>query len=71
MSKAADRIAAKLGQIAGEPFKPIVLLVLGRDVLGRPTDCRLVHDEQTVTLQGGEEFIVAFARAKVVARRSS
>jgi len=71
MSKAADRIAAKLGQVAGEPFKPVVLLVLGRDVLGRPSECRFVHDEQTVTLKGGEEFIVAFAPEKVVARRTS
>ena len=71
MSKAADRIAARLGKLAGEPFKPIVLLVTGRCPDGRPGTCVMVHDDQTVQLQGGEEFIVGFAPAKVLAKRTS
>lgn len=53
--------------INGEPYPAVVALVLGRDELGRPRDCRFVYEEQTVNLVGGEEFLIVFAHGRSIA----
>lgn len=52
--------------VRGEEYLPLVLLVTARDPLGRPHECRVVHEEQSVHLEGGEEFLIVFVNAKVL-----
>lgn len=50
-------------QIGKEKYVATVLQVKERDVQGRPLRCDVVHDDKTVKLEGGEEFIIVYMRA--------
>jgi hypothetical protein len=39
---------SRLRDAQGNRLSPMLLLVLGRDEHGRPTDCRVLYDEQTI-----------------------
>jgi hypothetical protein len=47
--------------VGTERYEATVLLVTGHDNLGRPSECRLVHEEQIVNIKGGEEFLIVYA----------
>jgi len=41
-------------------YKLSVALIKGKNILGHPMELTLIDDSQTVTLQGGEEFMTIF-----------
>jgi len=51
--------------IRGEEYVTKVLLVKGRHKDGRPRECVFIDDDESVKLEGGEEFIVVFVPLKV------
>jgi hypothetical protein len=55
----------------GAEYKAAVLLVTGRDPNGKPRECRFVHEDESVTLAGGEEFVVVYAPVKVMEAKPS
>lgn len=46
--------------VRGEVYVAAVFQILTKDALGRPKDTRMVHEEETVHLEGGEEFMVGY-----------
>lgn len=50
MTGSASRRArrARFRDPTGVPLTPALLLVTGRDSQGRPSDCRVLYDEQTL-----------------------
>jgi len=48
-------------QTGGEKFISTVLQVIEKDELGRPKTFRLLRDDETVNLEGGEQFFVVYA----------
>lgn len=57
--------------INGEPYPATVLFITGRDKLGRPKEARFLYDEESMNIQGGEEFLVVYALGRAVAPRSN
>lgn len=47
-------------KIDADVYELVLLQVLARDELGRPTQTRMIHDDDVVDLQGGEQFITAY-----------
>lgn len=47
-------------RIAGEWHRVAVFQVLTRDPNGRPLTLRLLRDDETVRIKGGEEFILPY-----------
>lgn len=47
----------------GTVYQKVLLLIETQDARGRPTLCRMIHEDDSVTLQGGEQFLVAFIPA--------
>jgi hypothetical protein len=46
--------------VRGEVYVAAVFQILSKDDLGRPKDTKMIHEEETVHLEGGEEFMVGF-----------
>lgn len=57
-------------EINGEPHDVVLFLVCGRNEHGQPRECRLILDNETVELKGGEEFITAFVPSKALERNA-
>lgn len=64
--KAMELLAGLLGNrprtktVRGDIYMAAVFQILSKDSLGRPKDMKMIHDEETVTLEGGEEFMVSY-----------
>ena len=54
--------------IDGEMFRATVFKVEGRDELGRPRECRMLGEQESVSIKDGDEFIVAFVSERVLGR---
>ncbi len=54
----------------GRAYVALLLKVGSRDDLGRPKDATLYYDEERIALEGGEEFLVVFARRDCVEPRA-
>lgn len=50
----------------GERYKLVVGLIHSKDEKGRPKLITLIHDEQTINLAGGEEFVTLYLPAKML-----
>lgn len=48
--------------VRGERYKPAVFQIMTKDAFGRPKNVTMVHDEESVHLDGGEEFMVGFVK---------
>jgi len=46
--------------VRGEVYVAAVFQILSKDAFGRPKDTKMIHDEETVNIEGGEEFMVGF-----------
>lgn len=46
--------------VRGEVYNAAVFQILSKDELGRPKNVLMVHEEESVKLEGGEEFMVGF-----------
>jgi len=66
----ADKKSMRI-QIGKEKYVATVLKVNERDVQGRPLRCEIVHDDRTVKLEGGEEFIIVYMRANEAKGKAS
>lgn len=62
--KFASILAAvpKEKNVRGERYVPAVFQVMSKDAFGRPKNCTMVHEEESVHLDGGEEFIIGFVK---------
>jgi hypothetical protein len=56
-------------KINGEDYRVVVLKVLGRDELGRPRQCELMYEGESTKIEGGEDFLVVFAKSNTIAAR--
>lgn len=54
--------------INGEMYRATVFKVEGRTEQGAPRECRLIGEADTVKVQDGDEFIVAFVADGVLRR---
>ena len=43
--------------VRGEKYAIVVLHVLKKDEFDRPLECRILYDEETIQIKGGEEFV--------------
>lgn len=53
----------KPGQIQfsdDKKYRATVLHVTGRTENGRPRECRVLHDDESIDLQGGEQFVIVY-----------
>jgi hypothetical protein len=48
-------------KIDGAKYRAIVLQVAERDELGRPLLVRILGEQESVRIQGGEEFFIVYA----------
>ncbi len=55
--------------VAGEEYRVAVLLINTKDSKGRPKLCTFIHEEQSIELAGGEEFLTAFVPRKMLQER--
>ena len=53
-------------KLEGERYVCVVVQVVSKDQLGRPKGLMVIHEEETVHLTGGEEFLTVFAKADCV-----
>lgn len=64
--KAAEMLAAlfrshpKIKNVRGEVYAVTVFQILSKDEFGRPKDTKMIHSEESVHLNGGEEFMVGY-----------
>lgn len=56
----------KLTMPNGDKYRPTVLLITSRTPNGLPHECRIIHDDETVQLKGGEEFAVVYILEKLL-----
>lgn len=56
--------------IAGKKHKHVVFQITEVDELGRPLLMRLLRDEESVHLEGGEKFMTAYVPAHMVEGKS-
>jgi len=49
--------------VEGDAYNLRVLQVLEKNEFGKPSVVRILRDEDTVHLKGGEEFVTAFVHA--------
>lgn len=61
-----DDVIIKIGN---DEYKCVVGLVHTKDDLGRPKLITLIHEEQVVHLNGGEEFVTLFGSPAVWHRK--
>jgi hypothetical protein len=59
--------------VRGEVYVACMFQILSKDALGRPKDTKMLHDEESVHLEGGEEFMIGyvlktFTEAKTAAK---
>ena len=50
-------------------YQASVMLVKSRDDLGRPKLLEFVPDDKTITLEGGEEFIIGYMPSELVSKK--
>lgn len=55
--------------VAGEEFEATVFLIHTKDEHGRPKLCTVLHEEQSIDIAGGEEFLVAYVTRKMLRKR--
>ena len=55
--------------VAGEEYRATVFLINTKDAHGRPKLCTALHDDQSIDLAGGEEFLIAYVSAKMLAKK--
>ncbi len=62
------RPPAKPGSISvgGEVYVATVLRIFDRDKIGRPKQCMLMHEDDVVRVDGGEEFMIVYALRRVL-----
>jgi len=46
--------------VRGDVYVASVFQILSEDALGRPKDLKMIHEEETVHLDGGEKFLVSY-----------
>ncbi len=46
--------------VGGEIHEVVLLRIFDRDAHGRPKQCMILYDEESVELKGGEEFLTVF-----------
>lgn len=54
--------------VGAECYRATVFKVEGSDELGRPRECRMLREEESVGIEDGDEFIVAFVSDAVLRR---
>lgn len=57
--------------IRGKLYRPTVIKITGRYPDGRPKECVMVHDDQTVDVQESTEFMISFLPSKCVVKSKS
>lgn len=62
----AKRSKPQIVKAGDEWYQLVVLLIHSKDARGRPKLATFIHDEETVDLAGGEEFITAFVPKKML-----
>jgi len=55
--------------VGKDKYRATVLRVLQKDIEGRPWKVEFVHDEKTVMLEGGEEFIIVYVHEQSLKRK--
>lgn len=50
-------------------YRAAVLLVNTKDEHGRPKLCTFLHEEQSIHLAGGEEFVIVYAGKSVYEKK--
>lgn len=55
--------------VAGEDYQVVVLLINTKDPDGRPKLTTFIHDDNTISLAGGEEFITAYVPRHMLRKR--
>lgn len=50
----------KTKTVRGDVYVACVFQILTKDAFGRPKDTRMIHEEETVHIEGGEEFMVSY-----------
>jgi hypothetical protein len=65
-----DRKLPPSASIGGILHKAAVLQVVDRHADGSPRHVRVMKDDETAIVEGGEEFFVVFAIPQLTARRS-
>jgi hypothetical protein len=69
-SEQGDGMSKGRRTIRGEDHDLVVFQVLSRDAHGRPRQVVALYDEESTDIKGGEEFVTAFVKSKVVEKRS-
>ena len=46
--------------VRGDVYVASVFQILSEDTLGRPKDLKMIHEEETVHIEGGEKFLVSY-----------
>lgn len=55
--------------INNQQYEAVVLLIRSHDEFGRPREATTLYDEESVNIEGGEEFMIVFAPSSVVQRK--
>lgn len=53
----------------GEIYKIVVMHITKKTADGRPREARMVYDDETVDLEGGEEFMTVFVPAVLLKKK--
>lgn len=56
-------------KIGKDRYVAVVLKVTKKDVYGRPELCEVIHDDQTTTIEGAEEFAIVYMVEQLVKKR--
>lgn len=57
-------------EVRGERFTATVLQVMTIEVDGSPRTLKLLHDDETVDVKGGEQFFIVYASDALRRRRN-
>jgi hypothetical protein len=73
MNRAQRRASGKPTKVVidGVDYPVRLLLITGRDEFGRPRECRMIHNDETVEMKDGLAFITVFAHGPSVGKRGS
>lgn len=55
--------------VAGEKYRATVIRVFDKDKDGRACQCMIVHDDATIKISDGDQFIIAFVPVHALAKR--
>jgi len=57
--------------IRGTEHTLVVLHIIGRDRFGRPRTAEFLYDDESMKIEGGEEFVTAYVQSVCVAKKAS